>query len=582
MTRVASHGEFPPATLRQYALIADGERGALCGPHGELVWMCAPHWHDEAVFATLLGGPGAYAVTPVARAVWGGYYDDGSLIWHNCWTTEDNALIECRDALARPADSKTAVVIRHVSAHRSSRVRVLLDARARFGAEPMRDVRHSGGAWTARTGALYLRWTGADEAVLDADGRLVLDIELPDGGERDLVLELGTAPRTTPPPRADGLWRQTERSWREDMPSFEESAAPRDTAHAYAVLHGLTASTGAMVAAATTSLPEQTDNGSNYDYRYAWVRDQAITAVSLSAAGPLPLVAGSVRIATARLLEHGPDLRPAYTVNGDLVPGESTLALAGYPGADAVVGNRANRQFQLDMFGEGLQLLARGAELGFLDADGRRAAEIAVRTIRERWDDKDAGIWELHDDWWAQSRLSCIAGLRAWSDVAGGGRSAELTRLADELLGDVAQRCLSGTGAWRRAPHDDRVDAALLLPLVRGATPSGDPRTVATMRTVRRDLMQDGYVYRFAPRSGDLGSEEGAFLFCGFLMALGELRDGDRIAAWRSFERNRAACGPPGLFTEEFDVRQRQLRGNLPQAFVHGIALEASVRLAAI
>jgi GH15 family glucan-1,4-alpha-glucosidase len=328
-------------------------------------------------------------------------------------------------------------------------------------------------------------------------------------------------------------------------------------------------------------LPEHADNGSNYDYRYAWIRDQAITGVNLSSAGPLPLVGDAVRVATARLLQHGPELRPAYTVNGDDVPAESTLQLPGYPGADAIVGNRASAQFQLDVFGECLELLARGAELDLIDTDGRRAAEIAVRTVQDRWDDKDAGIWELHDEWWAQSRLSCVAGLRAWAAVADRARSTDLTKLADDLLGDVARRCVSPSGAWRCAPHDERVDAALLLPLVRGATPPSDPRTTATMQTVRRELMQDGYVYRFAPRSGDLGSDEGAFLFCGFLMSLAELREGNLVAAGRCFERNRASCGTPGLFAEEFDVRQRQLRGNLPQAFVHGMAFEAAVQLAA-
>lgn len=581
VARIGSHGEFPPATLRQYALLADGERGALCGPHGEIVWLCAPQWHDEAVFATLLGGAGAYAVTPVARAVWGGYYELGSLIWHNRWTTDDNAVIECRDALARPADPQVLLLVRRVRAeHRSARVRVLLDVRAGYGCEPMHDVRRTGGAWTARSGRFGLRWSGADEAVPDRDGRLVLDLELAPGEVRDLVLELGVGTRAGPPPRAVELWQRTEAAW-QDVPSFADSAAPRDTAHAYAVLRGLTASTGAMVAAATTSLPEHVGNGSNYDYRYAWLRDQAVTGVCLSAAGPVPLLTDAVRITTARLLEHGPDLRPAYTVNGDRVPDESTLALPGYPGATAVVGNRANSQFQLDAFGECLELLARAAAFDLLDADGRRAADVAVRTIRDRWDDEDAGIWELDAQWWTHSRLSCVSGLRAWAGAAGGSRASDLNRIADDLLADVAARCVSRDGVWQRAPHDDRVDTALLLPLIRMAVGRGDLRTEATLRAVRRDLLQDGYVYRFAPSGGaELGSDEGAFLFCGFLLALAEWHVGDRGAALRHFERNRAACGPPGLFAEEYDVRQRQLRGNLPQAFVHAMAFEASTVLA--
>ncbi|MER6795230.1 glycoside hydrolase family 15 protein, partial [Amycolatopsis mediterranei] len=124
------------------------------------------------------------------------------------------------------------------------------------------------------------------------------------------------------------------------------------------------------------------------------------------------------------------------------------------------------------------------------------------------------------------------------------------------------------------------VDTALLLPPVRGALPADDPRTLATLEAVRTELTQDGYVYRFSPDHRPLGDAEGAFLLCGFVMALAEWQQGHQVAAFRWFERNRAACGPPGLLAEEYDVRQRQLRGNLPQAFVHGLLLETAQRLA--
>ncbi|HEY5399356.1 MAG TPA: glycoside hydrolase family 15 protein, partial [Trebonia sp.] len=118
------------------------------------------------------------------------------------------------------------------------------------------------------------------------------------------------------------------------------------------------------------------------------------------------------------------------------------------------------------------------------------------------------------------------------------------------------------------------------LPGIRGALPGGDPRTAATLAAVRYELDQEGYVYRFRQQPGPLGDAEGAFLLCGFLAALATHQQGDTLSAMRYFERNRAACGPPALLSEEFDVAQRQLRGNLPQAFVHALMLEASVRLA--
>lgn len=124
------------------------------------------------------------------------------------------------------------------------------------------------------------------------------------------------------------------------------------------------------------------------------------------------------------------------------------------------------------------------------------------------------------------------------------------------------------------------MDAALLLPMVRGAVGVDDPRYAATFAAVRAELCDDFYVYRFRHDERELETCEGAFLLCGFTMAMAAAQLGQPVTAMRFFERNRAACGTPGLFAEEFDVRQRQLRGNLPQAFVHAMLLEPAIRLA--
>lgn len=150
--------------------------------------------------------------------------------------------------------------------------------------------------------------------------------------------------------------------------------------------------------------------------------------------------------------------------------------------------------------------------------------------------------------------------------------------LAEAILADVSARGTHVSGRWRRAPDDDGVDAALLLAAVRGAVPPEDPRSVATHAAVARDLSQDGYLYRFRHDGRPLDDAEGAFLLCGFWMSLAYMGRGELTEARSWLERNRAACGPPGLFSEEFDVTQRQLRGNLPQAFVHAGLLECAAR----
>ena len=118
----------------------------------------------------------------------------------------------------------------------------------------------------------------------------------------------------------------------------------------------------------------------------------------------------------------------------------------------------------------------------------------------------------------------------------------------------------------------------MLLPALRGAIPASDPRSIATLQAIAAELTQDGYCYRYRPDERPLGQSEGAFLLCGFLMTLAYAQQGDHLTAARWFERNRAACGPAGLLSEEFDVTQRQLRGNLPQAFVHALLLECAVQ----
>ncbi|TDD66553.1 glycoside hydrolase family 15 protein [Actinomadura darangshiensis] len=577
-----------PKALRDYALIADGERGVLVGPHGEYAWMCFPAWDSPAAFGGLLGGAGGYVVQPASgRWVWGGYYEDHGLIWHSRWVTGDGAIVECREALARPADRDRVVILRRCRAVRGgARVRALLDVRAGDGAPRMRDLHHHAPDWTARCGGgTSVRWRGGDEAVVreGADGGplLALTFDLAEGETRDLVLEIAEGePRGSLDPRE--LWDATEKDWRQAVPDCTDTIAPRDARLAYAVLTGLTSTGGGMVAAATTALPERSNEGRNFDYRYAWIRDQCFAgrAVALHG-GPPRLLRNAADFVSARILADGDRLKPAYTVTGADVPDESHPDLPGYPGADAVTGNKAGEQFQLDALGEGLLLLAAAAEYDRPGPDAAKAARAAADVVARVWTRPEAGIWETHDDLWTHSRLTCVAGLRqAARTLAGPAEADRWTTLADAILAETSRTSLTAGGRWKRAPGDDRVDAALLIPPLRGALPSDDPRTVATLRAVREDLVQEGFVYRYRVGDEALGVAEGAFTLCGFFLALAEDRQGETACALGTFERTRSGCATSGLFSEEYDVEQRQLRGNMPQAFVHALLLESAARLA--
>ena len=354
-----------PRVLREYAFLADGERGAVIGPDGAIVWLCVPCWDSPAVFAALVGGRGGYAVTPADPwHVWGGFYEPGTLIWHSRWV--GSSVTECREALARPGDPHRAVLLRRVMAvDGDARVQVTLDLRGSFGHNPVRDLTRTRGVWTGRSGSIRFRLSGAARARPSAGGQsLEMTLTVDAGQHHDLVLEMADRVLDGTPPDADTAWAATEDAWTAAVPDCDGLVAVSDARHAYAVLTGMTSGSGAMVAAATTSLPERLDSFRNYDYRYAWIRDQCYTGLAVAAHGPHPLLDGAAAFITERVLADGPDLMPAYTVSGGPIPDERPLRVRGYPGgSDARTGNRVRDQFQLDTLGEVLQLLAAAVRL---------------------------------------------------------------------------------------------------------------------------------------------------------------------------------------------------------------------------
>lgn len=585
-------------SLRDYAMVADGERGALLDPTGNIAWLCAPTWDSPPLFAALLGGPGSYEVRPVGRSVWGGHHEAGGLIWQSRWVTDADAVVESREALAFPGDPDTLVLLRCLRARRGeARVRAVLDLRG-VGADPAdpdpagargpRDLhRAEDGSWTMRVGALHVRWSGSTSArAVETASGPVLQVAEPVTADRgcDLVLEVSTRPLGRPLDVA-AAWESTESAWASAVPPLPGALDERDARHSAAVLAGMTSpATGATVAAATTGIPERAKQGRDYDYRYAWIRDQTYAGIAAYAAGIDGIGDGAVRFVSARLLADGSGLSPAYTTRGGPIPRLGPIGLPGYPGGSGVRGNPVRDQHQLDVFGEALALYAEAAERDRVDADALRGAAVAVAAVEELWDVPDAGIWELDDRWWTHSRLACVAGLRQWSrsgrlvglERRAAGRAAEL---ADRLLGQVLDRCVGDSGALGRAADDPRPDAALVIASVRGGLPWDHPVARATLAAVQDQLSVEGYVYRFAPDDRPLGEAEGSFLLCTFWLALAEAQAGQTSRSLRRLERALASCGTAALFSEEFDVAQRQLRGNLPQAFVHALALEACVRI---
>src|SRR5699024_4960086 len=211
-----------------------------------------------------------------------------------------------------------------------------------------------------------------------------------------------------------------------------------DIRQSYAVLAGLTSHTHGMVAAATMSLPEHEKGYRNYDYRYVWIRDQCYTGQALAALGDNPLFESALTFVTQRVLEDGSQLKPAYCVDGRSVPSQRHVGLAGYPGGSDVAGNLVHQQFQLDTFGELLNLYSCAARLDRMTDRLWRAIEVCVRAIENCWQVPDNGVWELEAETWVHSRLACIAGLKSISQYAQMPLRLRCEELAERILSVVA------------------------------------------------------------------------------------------------------------------------------------------------
>ena len=575
----------PPFALRDYALLADGERGVLVGPRGEMAWMCFPSWDSPSVFSALLGGAGHYQVTPADdRFVWGGYYEESTLIWNSRWVTTDS-VIECREALAFPADPSRAVILRRVRAVEGpARVAVRLDARADYGRRPMADVGRDGASGTPTSGPVHLRWRPGPGARPLRGGELSLRLDLAAGEHRDLVLELSTEPITAEIAPADELWRATEDSWRHAVPAMEQHPRPDATPPTPTPFCG-----AHHRRAGRWSPPPPCRCPSGPRPAGTTTTATPGSATSASPARPPPPSPAARSCSTLRCVSSpngcwptGPTSSPPTGPAADRCPTRTNCPTCpATPAGKVKAGNRVNRQFQLDGLGEALLLLAAAARPGPARPRPLEGGRDWRRTrIGARWQEPDNGIWELDRRWWTHSRLTCVAGLRniARTHDRRPSRTVDRPGRRHRAPRRPAPACTRPAGGSGR-PTTTGSTPPCSSPSIRGGIAADDPRTTATLAAVEEELCQDGYIYRYRHDDRPLQEAEGAFSLCGFVLALAYLQQGrhDRAGAW--FERNRASCGPPGLLTEEFDVGERQLRGNIPQAFVHAMLLECAARL---
>ena len=570
--------------LEDYALIGDCETAALVSKGGSIDWLCWPRFDSGACFAALVGTPehGRWlieAVDPQARV--SRKYRGNTLILETAIETADGA-VTVIDFM--PPRGRNSDVVRLVRGDRG-RVRMRTELRLRF--DYGRTV-----PWVSRTRRGRLRAiAGPDLVMFDTPVELhgqdlttVGEFDVEKGASLPFVLTHGFSHLSPPEAiHAESSLKSTEAFWTEWAKRSESKGEWSDAVtRSLITLKALTyAPTGGMVAAPTMSIPEQLGGVRNWDYRFCWLRDATLTLLALMNAGYYE-EANAWRDWLLRAAAGAPSqLQIMYGLGGERRLTEFELPwLPGYEGSLPVrVGNAADGQLQLDVFGEVMDALHQGRRGGLDPRDEDWAFQRALLDhLAEVWQQPDQGLWEMRGG----PRHFTHSKVMAWVALDRGIRAVETAGLEGPVERWRARRraihdevCTRGfdpsIGSFVQSYESKELDASLLLLPTTGFLPPDDPRMRGTIEAVERRLFVDGFLMRYDTRSGadGLPEGEGVFLACSFWLAdayvlLGRLDDARRL-----FERLLTLRNDVGLLAEEYDTRARRLVGNYPQAFSH-------------
>ncbi|HEX6844422.1 MAG TPA: glycoside hydrolase family 15 protein [Actinomycetota bacterium] len=568
--------------LEDYALIGDTHTAALVGRNGSIDWLCLPRFDSGACFAALVGDPshGRWLLSPSTRFRTRRAYRAETLVLETEYEVETGAVRVTEFMTPRRAQAR---VVRLVEGIRGTvPMRMELNLRFDYGvAVPwLRPGRRTVSA-VAGPDAVELR---TDVPVDVVTGLVTSEFRVA-AGERVAFVLVWHRSHEEAPPRIDP-WdaaRSTTRFWRDWASRCTYHGEWRDAVlRSLITLKALTyRPTGGIVAAPTTSLPEEIGGMRNWDYRFCWLRDATFTLYSLLQAG-YEREAEAWREWLLRAVAGDPrDLRIMYGIAGERrIPELELDWLPGYEGSLPVrVGNDASRQFQLDVYGEVLDLLHQASREGLPHEAAAWEMELRIVDVLESaWREPDEGIWEVRGGrrHFTHSKVMAWVGLdRAIRGVELFGFEAPVDRwraVRDEIHAEVcAQGFDPGLGSFTQAYGSSELDAAtLMIPLV-GFLPADDERVVGTVAAIRDRLMLDGFVRRYDTGShvDGLPGEEGAFLPCTCWLADCLALQGRDEEARELFERVLSVRNDVGLLSEEYDPVRKRLVGNFPQAFSH-------------
>jgi GH15 family glucan-1,4-alpha-glucosidase len=582
--------------ISEYAILSDCHSAALVTRGGSVDWLCWPRFDRPSTFARLLDDDaGHFSLRPVETTKTTRRYLDGTMVLETSFATATGTVI-VTDALALGRNERgheLGVDSPHVLLRKVTCTEGHADIEIEYSPRPeyglifplLTDV---GGALAARGGADVLLLSSPIELEIDgADARAAFTLS--EGRSAGFALahaqSWDPAPTAWDQPEIDKRLDDTIAAWRSWSELHQAYEGPwKNIVHTSGrVLQALTFQpTGAICAAATTSLPEEEGGERNWDYRYAWVRDASLTLEALwVAACPdeaeqfFTYLAG----ASASQVRRGQDLQIMFGIGGERDLSERILPhLSGWRNSRPVrVGNGAWNQRQIDVYGELLNAAYRlSDQWNELEPSTRSFLVDVADAASIRWEETDQGLWEQRGDpqhfvysklmcWVAldraiylADRLDAIDRVDAWRKT----RAAIENAILQRGWSEDAQ-------AFTQAFGSDELDASNLMMPIMGFIAADDPRMLATVRAIEERLTDDhGLVYRYKSHDG-LEGEEGTFLLCTFWLAQAQALAGEIELARATFEKAAGYANDLGLLAEEVDPVSKELLGNFPQAFSH-------------
>ena len=610
--RLRAASPFPP--IADLGFLSDCETSALIAPSGNVEWLCLPRFDSPSVFGSVLDrraggfrfGPDDVTV-PAARR-----YLPGTMVLETSWGTTTGWII-VRDVLLigawhhetelshthrrAPTDYDADHVLLRTVRCVNGEVQLEMSCEPRFG------YGAESGHW-AYTGENYHEGV-VTSAESDLKLRLTTDMRLGFEGPRAIsrtLLKEGDQrfcalswsehepPRTWEEAYHRLVW--TAHHWQHWLArgTFPDHPWRSHLERSALTLKGLTfAPTGALVAAATTSLPETPGGERNWDYRYSWIRDSTFALWALYTLG-FDWEANDFFCFIADVAERDDQLQVMYGLGGERDLTEKVLDhLDGYLGSQPVrIGNGAYDHRQHDVWGAVLDsVYIHTKSRDHLEERLWPILTKQVEAALENWKLPDRGIWEVRGEpkhftsskvmcWVALDRGARLARIREELDLA-----TEWQKAADEIHADICANGVDERGVFTQHYDTDALDASvLLMPLVR-FLPADDPRIVKTVYAIADELTVDGLVLRYLVKETDdgLSGEEGTFTICSFWLVSALVEIGDIVRARALCEKLLSFASPLGLYAEEIDPHSGRHLGNFPQAFTHLALINAVIHL---